>query len=79
MIGSGCGITIREAFELVAARVEMRTGRRVPVINAASTTPLSPIDERHFVADSSQFRDATGWRPAWTLIDGIDRIIEALA
>lgn len=78
VIGSGRGVTIREAFELVAARVEARTGRRVAVINASSGAPLSPIDERNFVADSSRFSAATGWRPAWTLADGIDRTIESL-
>jgi nucleoside-diphosphate-sugar epimerase len=75
IIGSGRAVSIRDAFELVAARVEARTGRRVPVIDDAS--PLSPIDERNFVADSSRFSAATGWRAAWTLTDGIDRTIES--
>lgn len=77
VIGSGRGITIREAFELVAARVEALTGRRVPVITAEPPAALSEIEQRHFVADSSRFSAATGWRPAWSLSDGIDRTIEA--
>jgi len=77
VIGSGRGTTIRQAFELVAARVEALTGRRVPVISVAPPFPLSAIEQRHFVADPSRFSAATGWRPAWSLSDGIDRTIEA--
>jgi len=79
VVGTGRGVTIREAFELVAARVEARTGRRVPVITADPPGGLSDIQRRHFVADSSRFSAATGWRAAWNLADGIDRTIEALA
>lgn len=77
VVGSGRGITIRDAFELVAARVELLTGRRVPVVMAEPVTRLSAIEQRHFVADPSRFSAATGWRPAWSLADGIDRTIEA--
>ena len=79
IVGSGRGVTIREAFELVAARVEARTGRRVPVITADPPGGLSDIQRRHFVADPSRFSAATGWRAAWSLADGIDRTIEALS
>jgi nucleoside-diphosphate-sugar epimerase len=40
---------------------------------------LSDIQKRNFVADSSRFSTATGWCPSWSLSDGIDRTIEALA
>jgi len=79
VVGSGRGITIRQAFELVAARVEARLGRRVPVIIAEPVTGLSAIEQRHFVADHSRFSAATGWRPTCSLADGIDRTIEAWA
>lgn len=79
VVGSGRGVTIRQAFELVAARVEARLGRQVPVITAAPVTGLSAIEQRHFVADHSRFSAATGWRPACSLADGIDRTIEAWA
>lgn len=77
VIGSGRGTTIRQGFELVAARVELLTGRRVPIITAEPPTALSALERRHFVADSSRFSQATGWRPTWSLIEGIDRTIEA--
>lgn len=77
VVGSGTGISIRHAFELVAARVEAATGRRVPVVTDDSPRAISPIEQRHFVADSSRLTADTGWRPRWTLSDGIDRTIEA--
>lgn len=79
IVGSGRGVTIRGAFELIAARVETLTGRRVPVVTADPPAALSDIQRRHFVADPSRFSVATGWRPSWSLSDGIDRTIEALA
>jgi nucleoside-diphosphate-sugar epimerase len=79
VIGSGRGVTIRHAFELVAARALALTGRAVPVLTAPPPTPLTAIEQRHFVADWSGFEAATGWRPRWTLSDGIDRTIEAIA
>jgi nucleoside-diphosphate-sugar epimerase len=77
VVGSGTGTTIRGAFELIAARVAALTGRRVPVLLTEPPSALSPIDQRHFVADPSRFAAATGWRAAWSLSDGIDRSIEA--
>jgi nucleoside-diphosphate-sugar epimerase len=79
IVGSGAGVTIRGAFELVAARVEKVTGRLVPVVSANPPAALSELQRRNFVADPSRFSTATGWRPCWSLSDGIDRTIEALA
>ncbi len=77
VVGSGSGVTIREAFELVAARVGVLTGRVVPVIAAEPPRPLSAIEQRSFVANPARFAAATGWRSSWSLADGIDRTIEA--
>jgi nucleoside-diphosphate-sugar epimerase len=79
VVGSGCGTTIREAFELIAARVRQLTGQTVRVAVAEEATALSPIERRNFVADPARFCAATGWRPAWTLSAGVDRTIEAFA
>ena len=78
VIGSGRGISIRDAFELIAARVERLTGRRVMVATMEPAAPLSPLERRNFVGDHSRFSAITGWRPKWSLADGIDRTIEAL-
>ncbi len=77
VIGSGSGVTIRDAFELIAVRVEARTGRRVPVVRAEPGRPLTGIEQRSFVANPARFIAATGWQRAWTLCDGIDRTIES--
>ena len=78
VVASGRGITIREAFELIAARVERLTGRHVPVITTEPVTPLSAVEQRHFIGDPARFSAATGWRASWSLTEGIDRTIEAM-
>jgi UDP-glucose 4-epimerase len=78
VVGSGRGVTIREAFELISARVGVLTGKTVPVTTTDPNGALSAMAQRHFVADPSRFSAATGWRPAWSLTEGIDRTIEAL-
>ena len=77
VVGSGCGVTIRGAFELIAERVQRLTGRAVAVAVAAPATALSAIEQRSFIADPARFSAATGWQPAWSLSSGIDRTIEA--
>jgi UDP-glucose 4-epimerase len=76
VIASGQGHTIVEAINLVADRVALKTGQRVPVIHVVPPTPQSPIEGRNFVADSSKFARATGWQTSYLLPAGIDRTIE---
>ena len=78
VVGSGCGITIRNAFGLIAERVRRLTGCAVPITVTRPGHAVSPIEQRNFVADSTRFAAATGWHPAWSLAAGIDRTIEAL-
>lgn len=77
IIGSGEGHTIAEAVNLVAERVALTTGRRVAVEHVDPPSPQSPIETRNFVADSSRFARATGWQARVSLMEGIDRTIEA--
>jgi UDP-glucose 4-epimerase len=77
VIGSGEGHTINDAFNAVAARVAERTGRRVAVEHVEPREPLSALETRNFVADSSRFRAATLWRARCPFPEGIDRTIEA--
>lgn len=79
VMGGGRGITLLEAFRLVAARVEAKTGRNIAVVSVAEPPGLSPIESRRFVADASAFRQASGWAPKVALEDGIDRTIESMA
>jgi nucleoside-diphosphate-sugar epimerase len=77
VIGSGNGNTILQAINLVAERVAMKTGKRVPVVNIEPPSLLSPIEFRNFVADTHQFTKTTGWRAKWNLHEGIDATIQA--
>jgi UDP-glucose 4-epimerase len=77
VIGSGRGHTIAEATGLVADRAGARTGIQVEIRQVVPPHALSPIEQRHFVADSCCFYRATGWEPLYTLVDGIDKTLEA--
>ena len=77
VVGSGEGHTIEDSFRLVAARAAARTGKHVPVEHVEPDAPLSALESRSFIADSSRFRAATGWRPHCMLQEGVDRTIEA--
>jgi nucleoside-diphosphate-sugar epimerase len=75
VIGSGKGHTLLEAFNMVAERVALKTGRRVPVQHIEPPTAQSAIETRDFVADSSKFFQATGWKAKYPLSEGIDRTL----
>ena len=77
VIGTGHGHTLKEAFNLVAERASLKTGRRVVVRHLPEPRFRQSIDSRSFVANSSKFRRATGWRAKYRLVEGIDRTIEA--
>ena len=76
VIGSGEKYTIAEAFNLIAERVALKTGTRVPVVHVDMPASLSPIETRNFVADTCRFSEATGWLATYSLTAGIDRTIE---
>lgn len=73
VIGSGQGHTIAEAFGNVAAIAAQRGYPRSRVVQVPFPEHASPIERRHFVADTSAFRAATGWQPYVSLSDGIGR------
>lgn len=78
VIGSGRGYTIKESMQLVADRVLLKTGHRVPIEHIKPPTPQSPIESRNFVADTSNFSGLTGWETSYDLVRGIDQMIERL-
>jgi UDP-glucose 4-epimerase len=78
VIGSGQGHTIAEAVNLVAERVALKIGQRVPVIYVEPPEALSQIETRNFIADTMRFSHATGWKARVPLVDGIDRTIDYL-
>lgn len=78
VIGSGKGYTIAEAINMVADRVGIKTGNRVPVVHVETPSTLSPIEFRNFVANSRKFSALTGWKANVDLAVGIDYTIESL-
>jgi len=76
VIGSGEGYTILQAINLVAERIALKTGKRVPVVNIEPPSQLLPIEFRNFVADTQLFTKSTGWKAKWSLIEGIDATIQ---
>ena len=77
VIGSGQGHTIAEAAYLVAERVAMKIGQHVSVRHIEPPQPQSPIEVRNFVANTTRFAQTTGWQACISLVEGIDRTIEA--
>lgn len=77
VIGSGQGYTIAEAVNLVAERVAVKAGRHAAVSYVEPPSALSPIEARNFVADTGCFRQATNWQAGVSLVEGIDRTIDA--
>lgn len=77
-VASGKGITVREAFRLIAERAEGVTGKRVCIENAPWPEGAGPIEFRNFVADITSFHNSAGWRPIVSLHQGVDWMIERL-
>ncbi|MDY6861824.1 MAG: NAD-dependent epimerase/dehydratase family protein [Thermodesulfobacteriota bacterium] len=78
VIGSGEGYTIAQAIKLIADRAALKTGQHIPVKHTEPPPLQSPIEERNFVADTRQFKLATGWQANHSLLQGIDLTLEAL-
>ncbi|MBE0596221.1 MAG: NAD-dependent epimerase/dehydratase family protein [Desulfuromonadales bacterium] len=77
VIGSGEGHSIAQAMEMIAEGAAARTGQAVPVLHVEPPAALSPIEGRNFIADPRRFGQATGWRPHYSLAQGIERTMEA--
>ena len=75
VVGSGVGHTIREMIEAVRDLVTEIAGKRVVVDHIGLPSDLSPIEFRHFVADTALFRADSGWIPEVSLEEGITRTI----
>lgn len=76
VVSYGVGHPFARAVSLVADLVATRTGRRVRVEHVEPPAGLSPIETRNFVGDPSALMAATGWKPAVTLEEGINRTID---
>ena len=76
IIGSGVGYTIKEAFTLIRDAVAEKIGKESKILHVSLPDNLSQIEYRNFVADTTKFHTATGWRARVSLRGGIDRTID---
>ncbi|MBC8427164.1 MAG: NAD-dependent epimerase/dehydratase family protein [Deltaproteobacteria bacterium] len=77
VLGSGVGHTIKEMAEIVRNLMAKITGKNVDIQNVPPPHGLSQIEFRHFVANTSRFRQDTGWSPQVKLEAGIKRTIDS--
>jgi UDP-glucose 4-epimerase len=77
VIGSGKGTTLAAAFKLVTERVAVKLGTKVNIRRIESPKNISPIERRNFIANIRNFTLVTGWKPEYSLMTGIDSIIES--
>lgn len=75
-VASGRGITVRDAFHLVAERAARATGIRSRVHEVPWPDDETPIECRDFTADITRMASTCGWTPMVALTDGIDRLID---
>jgi UDP-glucose 4-epimerase len=70
-VGSSSGTTIKEALLLVAREAETLTG--IPVLVKQTEFPVDSyqIEKRNSVANSTAFRESSGWEPRVVLKSGI--------
>lgn len=78
VLGSGEGYTITQAFNLVADRIAVKTGKRVPVKHIEPPIFQLLIEERNFVADTGKFSSTAGWEARYSLKEGIDKTLDML-
>lgn len=75
VIGSEEGQTIEDVWQLIADSVSALNGKSV-AIQVDDCVAIEPIEMRNFVADTTRFKQATGWEPRVWLAQGIDLTIE---
>ena len=74
-IGSGCGVTIQEAFSLVAEQAARITGKKVSIENIPWPEGTDPIEYRNFTADINAINAAAGWSPLISFEQGVSKMV----
>jgi UDP-glucose 4-epimerase len=75
-IGSGIGISIKQALVKVSEIVAAHVGIRPQVLSGQFPDNSFDIERRNSVADSSLFSSQTGWKPKTSFDNGIAEIIK---
>lgn len=77
-LGTGQGHLIRDAFTMAARRAAAAGGVGANIGYVPWPQDMSQIERRNFIANSSDFSMATGWRAGVDLAQGIEKTIAAL-
>lgn len=75
-IGSGQGISIKDALEMVSEKAGKYFGNYSPVLEREFPERSYDIERRNSVADSTLFTSQTGWKPKTTFENGLIEIIK---
>lgn len=76
LVGSGVGISLRDAFETIRHGVLDRCQISVKLLSVPPPTTLASIEHRDFIADCSKFRALTGWQAQIDFKEGVARTID---
>jgi len=76
LIGSGKGITIKQAFEVIRKEVLSTHGIDASIDCVDPPDSLSPIEYRNFVADHRSFTSKTSWQPMVSFGEGVARTVD---
>ncbi len=77
VIGSQGGLSISQAWKMIATEIEKKTGKKIR-IKFDRETKLEPFDYRNLTADSRLFSKATVWLPLTRLRSGIRSTIVSM-
>jgi UDP-glucose 4-epimerase len=71
VVASGQGVTLAEAYDLIAAIALDYTRRGGEIRHIAEPADLHPIERRNFAGNSQLFAKLAGWQPRFDLAGGI--------
>lgn len=77
-VGSGQGVTVRDAFRMVADRARQLAGSTSRVQSVPWPDDADAIEFRNYVADVRRIASACGWTPRVSLAEGVDRLLRFL-
>jgi UDP-glucose 4-epimerase len=76
-VGSGIGVTIKDAFRIVISEVERITNIQVEINSVPWPLNSNEIELRNFVASNQKIKSIVEWRPLVKLIKGVEKLVLA--
>jgi nucleoside-diphosphate-sugar epimerase len=76
VIGTGIGIPIRKALDIIADIVKHKTGATIKVSPVSPPSGLYAIERRNTIVSCSPFIRDTGWSPNIGFRDGVAHVID---